>query len=275
MSDLYFFFAFCLKEEIEILKIDHLVLRSYFAELSLEKKIEKKTQSRKLSSLRTFYKYLFREEKVKENPVTNIKFPRMKKRIPKNFSPLEMTKILETEESEDSHRSPVILSRNKALLEVFYSTGMRVSEMVSCRWEDLSSDKTQMKILGKGKKERYVYFGVYAIQALENYAALYPYEKKGILFRNFRGGGLTTRGIRFILEQFQREIGLDKTITPHKFRHSFATDLLDSGADIRYVQELLGHTSLSTTQIYLTVSKEKLKEVYRKAHPHAKLKQDE
>jgi integrase/recombinase XerC len=275
MSDLYFFFAFCLKEEIEILHIDHLVLRSYFAELSLEKKIEKKTQSRKLSSLRTFYKYLFREEIVKENPVTSIKFPRMKKRIPKNFSPLEMTKILEPEEVEESHKSPVIQFRDKALLEVFYSTGMRVSEMVTCKWEDLSNDKTQMKILGKGKKERYVYLGVYAVKALEEYAEVYSYEKKGILFRNFRGEGLTTRGIRFILEKFQRQIGLDKTITPHKFRHSFATDLLDSGADIRYVQELLGHTSLSTTQIYLTVSKEKLKEVYRKAHPHAKLKQDE
>ena len=275
LSDLYFFFVFCLKESIDIFDIDHLVLRSYFAELNLEKKIEKKTQSRKLSSLRTFYKFLFREEKVKENPVTFIKFPKIKKRIPKNFSPLEMTAILEHEDPENEKKSPVIQARNKALLEVFYSTGMRVSEIVDCKWENLSSDKTQMKILGKGKKERYVYFGQYAIQALEEYESIYPYEKKDIIFRNFRGEGLTTRGVRFILERFQKEIGFDRTITPHKFRHSFATDLLDSGADIRYVQELLGHTSLSTTQIYLTVSKEKLKEVYRKAHPHAKLKQDE
>jgi len=275
MSDLYFFYSFCLREGMEILKVDSLFLRSYFAALNLEKKIEKKTQARKLSALRTFYRVLFRNEKIQENPVNYVRSPRVKKRIPKNFSPLDMTEILENELHEKDEENSVLQKRNKAILEVFYSTGMRVSELVSAGWERISTDFTEWKILGKGNKERYVFIGEKAKNALIEYSDIYPYEKKGIVFRNSRGGPITTRGVRYILENFQKEIGMEKSIHPHKFRHSFATDLLDSGADIRYVQELLGHSSLSTTQIYLTVSKEKLKEVYRKAHPHAKLKQDE
>lgn len=275
MSDLFFFYSFCMAESIEILNIDQYVLRSYFAKLNMVEKIEKRTQSRKLSSLRTFYNYLFRHEIIPENPVLSVKFPKVKKRIPKNFSPLEMTEILENTALEIEDKNPIIQARNKAILEVFYSTGMRVSEIINCKWENLSSDKSQMKIVGKGNKERYVFFGKEAISALEEYSSVFNKERVGYIFRNFKGEGLTTRGVRYILEKYRREIGMEKTITPHKFRHSFATDLLDSGADIRYVQELLGHTSLSTTQIYLTVSKEKLKEVYRKAHPHAKLNQDE
>jgi integrase/recombinase XerC len=127
-----------------------------------------------------------------------------------------------------------------------------------------------MKVLGKRNKERYVFFGQKAKEAIRDYLSLRGMPAEGYLFLNHRGNKLSTRGVQFILEDMQKRMGMEKKITPHKFRHTFATDLLNEGADIRYVQEMLGHSSLSSTQIYLSVTKDRLKEVYRKAHPHAR-----
>lgn len=266
--DIKDFLIYCEKESLNYLEIDHKVVRTYFAHLHLTHKLEKKSQSRKLSSLRCFYKYLFQKEIIPTNPILSVSFPKIKKNIPKNFTPIETETILEAE----TQKTPLIEKRNKAILEVLYSTGMRVFELVNAKLENFSEKEAEIKILGKRNKERFVFLGKPALNTLCEYLELRGNPKEGYLFLNARGNKLTTRGVQYILEQFQKEIGFSKKITPHKFRHTFATDLLNEGADIRHVQEMLGHSSLSSTQIYLSVTKERLKEVYRKAHPHAKSK---
>jgi integrase/recombinase XerC len=268
LRDLKFFFSFCLKEEIDFLSIDVLDVRGYFADLKATKKLDKRTQGRKLSSLRTFYKFLFREEKIPANPIISVSFPKTKKKLPKNFTQIETEDILDYHAEE---KPSSLGKRDKAIVEILYSTGLRVFELVTAKLSDLNSELTMLKVLGKRKKERYVFIGDEARIALGEYL-----EERGTvskaeeIFLNQRGGKLTTRGIRYILAERRTLMGMEKAITPHKFRHTFATDLLNAGADIRAVQELLGHSSLSSTQVYLSVSRDRLKEVYRSAHPHAK-----
>ncbi|MCX7999765.1 MAG: tyrosine-type recombinase/integrase [Leptospiraceae bacterium] len=264
--DIQDFLVYCEREGLSYLEIDHKTVRSYFSHLHLTQKLDKKSQSRKLSALRSFYKYLFQREIISTNPVLYVSFPKIRKNIPKHFTPIEMETILETE----IQKTPLIEKRNRAILEVLYSTGMRVFELVNARLENFSEKEAQIKILGKRNKERFVFLGKPALATLCEYLELRGNPKKGYVFLNARGDKLTTRGVQYILEQFQKETGFRKKITPHKFRHTFATDLLNEGADIRHVQEMLGHESLSSTQIYLSVTKDRLKEIYRKAHPHAK-----
>lgn len=267
LRDLKFFFEFCLKEEIDILSIDVLDIRAYFADLKATKNQDKRTQSRKLSSLRTFYKFLFREEKIGANPILQVSFPKTKKRLPKNFTPIETEDILDFEVEE---KTPVLGKRDKAIVEVLYSTGLRVFELVGAKLSDLSENLTSLKVMGKRRKERFVFIGEEAKLALREYLEERGSKGPEEIFLNQRGTKLTTRGIRYILAERRSVMGMEKAITPHKFRHTFATDLLNAGADIRAVQELLGHASLSSTQVYLSVSRDRLKEVYRNAHPHAK-----
>ncbi|AXR69057.1 tyrosine recombinase XerC [Leptospira mayottensis] len=267
--DLKFFFEFCEKEQLDILQIEPVDIRSYFAYLAKEQDLDRRSQSRKLSSLRTFYKVLLRDDQIESNPATQISFPKVRKEVPKNFRINETEEILEFEAEKTSE---VLEIRDRAMIEVLYSSGLRVFELVNAKLGSLSKDLTILKVLGKGQKERFVYFGKEAVDSLRQYLEYrnisFPDAKE--IFLNQKGKKLTTRGVRYILNERRKKMGWEKKITPHKFRHTFATDLLDAGADIRAVQELLGHSSLSTTQIYLSVSKEKIKEVYRKAHPHAK-----
>ncbi|TGM74090.1 tyrosine recombinase XerC [Leptospira mtsangambouensis] len=267
LRDLKFFFEFCLKEEIDILSVDVLDVRAYFADLKSAKKQDKRTQSRKLSSLRTFYKFLFREEKIGANPILQVSFPKTKKKLPKNFTPIETEDILDY---EDGDKAEVLGKRDKAIVEVLYSTGLRVFELVNAKLSDLNHELTSLKVMGKRRKERFVFIGEEAQNALREYLEERGTDGPEEIFLNQRGGKLTTRGIRYILSERRTVMGMEKAITPHKFRHTFATDLLNAGADIRAVQELLGHASLSSTQVYLSVSRDRLKEVYRNAHPHAK-----
>ncbi|MCB1190328.1 MAG: tyrosine recombinase XerC [Leptospiraceae bacterium] len=271
LRDLKFFFEFCLSESIDFRHLETVDVRSYFSYLSMKNKFEKKTQSRKLSALRTFYRFLHRENIINSNPIISLKFPKTKKNIPKGFSPIETEKLLEFVEV---NKVPILEKRDKAMLEILYSAGIRVFELVNAKINDLSIDLSTLKITGKRKKNRYVYIGDYGKKALEDYLndRKAMYVDSEYIFLNQKGKKLTTRGVRYIMNQRRKCMGFEKTVTPHKFRHTFATDLLDAGADIRAVQELLGHTSLSTTQIYLNVSQERLREVYRKSHPHAKLK---
>lgn len=267
--DLKFFFDFCQKEQLDILRIEPVDIRSYFAFLAKNNGLDRRSQSRKLSSLRTFYKVLLRENLVPSNPALQISFPRVRREIPKNFRIGETEEILSF---ETESASEILEIRDKAMIEVLYSSGLRVFELVNAKLSAISKDLKILKVLGKGQKERYVYFGKEAVHSLQSYLdrrnELFPDAEE--IFLNQKGKKLTTRGVRYILNERRKKMGWEKTITPHKFRHTFATDLLDAGADIRAVQELLGHSSLSTTQIYLSVSKEKIKEVYRKAHPHAR-----
>lgn len=267
--DLKFFFDFCEKEQLEIFQIEPVDIRSYFAYLAKNHGLDKRSQSRKLSSLRTFYKVLLRDDLVVSNPATQLSFPRVRRDIPKNFRIGETEEILDFEPEKTAE---ILDIRDRAMIEVLYSSGLRVFELVNAKISALSRDFTILKVLGKGQKERYVYFGKEAVHSLKQYLefrkTFFPEAEE--IFLNQKGKKLTTRGVRYILNERRKKMGWEKTITPHKFRHTFATDLLDAGADIRAVQELLGHSSLSTTQIYLSVSKEKIKEVYRKAHPHAR-----
>ncbi|MCC5815121.1 MAG: tyrosine-type recombinase/integrase [Leptospira sp.] len=268
LRDLKFFLEFCLREEIDFLEMEIVDIRSYFASLSQEKALDKKTQTRKLSSLRTFYRCLFQKDIIPSNPILSVSFPKTKKKLPKNFKPGETEDLLDYHDKESS---PILEKRDKAILEILYSSGMRVFELVNAKLSDLSGDRRSLKIMGKRRKERFVYIGDEALTALNDYLAVREHEKEEEIFLNQRGKKLTTRGVRYILNERRKAMGFEKSVTPHKFRHTFATDLLDAGADIRAVQELLGHASLSSTQVYLSVSKDKLKEIYRKAHPHAKL----
>jgi integrase/recombinase XerC len=268
LRDLKFFLEFCLREEIDFLEMEIVDIRSYFASLSQEKALDKKTQTRKLSSLRTFYRCLFQKDIIPSNPILSVSFPKTKKKLPKNFRPQDTEEILDYTNNEGS---PILEKRDKAILEILYSSGMRVFELVNAKLSDLSGDRRTLKIMGKRKKERFVYIGDEAQTALNDYLSVREHEKEEEIFLNQRGKKLTTRGVRYILNERRKAMGFEKSVTPHKFRHTFATDLLDAGADIRAVQELLGHASLSSTQVYLSVSKDKLKEIYRKAHPHAKL----
>ncbi|AYV54423.1 tyrosine recombinase XerC [Leptospira kmetyi] len=267
--DLKFFFDFCQKEQLDILQIEPVDIRSYFAYLAKQHGLDRRSQSRKLSSLRTFYKVLLREDLIVSNPAMQISFPKVRREIPKNFRINETEEILEFEAERTSE---ILDIRDRAMIEVLYSSGLRVFELVNAKLSALSKDLTILKVLGKGQKERFVYFGNEAVASLQKYLeyrnGFFPEAEE--IFLNQKGKKLTTRGVRYILNERRKKMGWEKTITPHKFRHTFATDLLDAGADIRAVQELLGHSSLSTTQIYLSVSKEKIKEVYRKAHPHAR-----
>ncbi len=269
LLDLKSFFEFCMKEQIEIYELESVDVRSYFAYLSKNQGLDRRTQSRKLSSLRTFYKVLLKDNLVPENPILSVHFPKTRKQIPKNFKIEETESILEY---ENESASEILNLRDKAIIEVLYSTGLRVFELVDASLTQLSSDHTILKVMGKRRKERFVYLGKEAIQSLNTYLDARPRFRPRCdeIFLNQKGNKLTTRGVRYILNERRKRMGWDKPITPHKFRHTFATDLLDAGADIRAVKELLGHSSLSTTQIYLSVSKEKIKEVYRKAHPHAR-----
>ncbi|TGK04288.1 tyrosine recombinase XerC [Leptospira langatensis] len=270
LLDLKSFFEFCQQEQLEIYELEPIDVRSYFAYLSKNQGLDRRTQSRKLSSLRTFYKVLLKDDLIPSNPILSVSFPKTRKQVPRNFKIEETESILEY---ENENASELLNLRDKAIIEVLYSTGLRVFELVDATLTQLSADHSILKVMGKRRKERFVYLGKEAIASLMEYLDVRSRFRPRCdeIFLNQKGNKLTTRGVRYILNERRKRMGWDKPITPHKFRHTFATDLLDAGADIRAVQELLGHSSLSTTQVYLSVSKEKIKEVYRKAHPHARL----
>ncbi len=268
LRDLKFFWEFCLAEEINYLAADVLDVRSYFAHLKSKKKQDKRTQTRKLSSLRTFYKFLYKRDVIPSSPILSVSFPKTKKKLPKNLTPIETEDILDFENPEAKEASK---ERDKAIVEILYSTGIRVFELVNAKVNDLSEDYSSLKVMGKRRKERFVFIGEEAKIALKTYLEEERAQSKAEeIFLNHRGNKLTTRGVRYILSERKDFMGMEKSISPHKFRHTFATDLLNAGADIRAVQELLGHSSLSSTQVYLSVSRDRLKEIYRNSHPHAK-----
>ncbi|MBU0679522.1 MAG: tyrosine recombinase [Verrucomicrobia bacterium] len=246
------------------------------------------TTGRKLSSLRTFYKFLVREEYVRINPFRGLLLPKKAKRLPTILSIAEVTRLLEAprmmagemkKEKDAAKRAwqTHALSRDVALLEVLYSTGMRVSELTGLRDSDIDLLSGVVKVRGKGKKERLCPLGGPASRALqkaiEERDAYRVANGRGGraegVFLNHKGGRLTTRSVERLTKKYLSFSGLNTEWSPHTLRHSFATHMLDAGADLRSVQELLGHASLSTTQIYTHVSIERLKEVYEAAHPRA------
>ena len=262
-GDLDDFFSFIDSNPEEI---DYLDIRSFLASLH-HKKLKKTSIARKLATIRSFFKFLHKEGYVKKNPAKLVSSPRVPKLLPK-FLPIDETFNLMSTPKGDTF----IPTRDKAMLELLYSSGLRVSELTSLDVVDLDFKESLVLVKGKGRKERIVPIGTNAMEALQNYLPerISLKKKSPALFLNNRGGRLTQRSVRRILVQYSRMISLKGDISPHTLRHTFATHLLHEGADLRSIQELLGHASLSTTQKYTHVDIGHLTEVYDKAHPLAK-----
>jgi len=245
------------------------------------------TTNRKLSSLRSFYRFLIREGHADINPFSGVQSPKLPKRLPKVLSIVDVGRLLDaprkTEPPPGADKNPRVQAfdnyarhRDAAILELLYSTGMRVSELTSLTADRIDYLSGVVKVRGKGKKERLCPMGnpaaralKMALEAREGWLLAIGRRGGSALFLNKHGGGLTTRSLERMLKKYAALVGLSPNLSPHALRHSFATHLLDAGADLRSVQELLGHASLSTTQIYTHVSIERLKQVYEQAHPRA------
>ena len=248
-------------------RADKNAIRSYLAHVQTLGGTPR-TSARKLASLRAAYRYFVRTGRLEENPAMAVHAPKLPRELPEVLSIPEVTALLEAPETD----TPLGL-RDRAILETLYSSGIRASELMGLKLDDLDLDRGTMRVFGKRRKERIAQLGSYAVKALCAYLAVRNDMNTGAsqtLFVNFRGGPLTTRSLQRIVEKYARQtIPGRREISPHTLRHTFATHLLDGGADLRVVQELLGHESLSSTQIYTHVSMDRLKEVYRGAHPHA------
>ncbi len=246
--------------------VDHLVLRRFLAEMRA-KNYAKRTIARKLASLRTFFKFLYREGHIKTNPITAISTPKLDKKLPIVLDEGKVARLIDTPQSDE----PAGL-RDRAIFETLYSTGIRVSELVGLDISDVDHISGVIKVLGKGRKERISPIGDKAALAIRRYVESRNEKKvrdKDAVFLNKSGRRLTDRSVRRIINKHIKAASINEHISPHSLRHSFATHLLDRGADLRSVQELLGHMNLSTTQIYTHVTMERLREAYDKAHPRA------
>ncbi len=235
------------------------------------------TVARKIATLRSFHKWLAKRGNIPANPMLLIRTPKQAKRLPKAMSVDDVEKLLST---PDAHET--LGARDRAILETLYSTGVRVSELVDLNRNDIELDEQTIHVRGKGKRERIVPLGSHALAAIRHYLLLQEGDQRFAflreramanpnvaLFINKNGGRLSSRSVRRKLDKYLRVAGLDLTISPHTLRHSFATHLLDNGADLRSVQELLGHQSLSTTQVYTHLSSMRLRTAYNQAHPRA------
>lgn len=267
--DLSFYLDFLNKENIDVLDSDYKVIRNYLSYM-YNKKYTSKTISRHISSLRSFYKYMLRENYISKNPMTLISNPKQESKLPHFLYYNELEAILNIPD-----KSTPLGQRDSVILELLYSTGIRVSELVNIKLKDINLSTRKIIILGKGNKERIVLYGEY----LKNLLDIYLHDgreklvrdKQEYLVLNKNGHGLTTRGVRVIIDNILKKGEINFHISPHVLRHTFATHMLDSGADLKSVQELLGHENLSTTQIYTHVSNERLRKVYLSTHPRAKM----
>lgn len=255
-----------------IQQIDHLTIREWLATLHTAQK-KKSSVARKLAALRTFFQFLVREGLLELNPAKLVSTPRLEKRLPKHLSIEEAIKFIETPDVETD-----LGKRDRAMLELLYATGTRVSELTKLNLRDIDFHNKLIRVTGKRRKERIVPFGDPAGDALKDYlavrdrflnAAPITLRDPEAVFLNYQGTRITPRSVGRMVEKYIQICAGMHDISPHALRHSFATHLLDSGADLRDIQELLGHARLSTTQIYTHVSMEKLIEVYDKAHPKA------
>src|SRR5215475_5551603 len=279
-SDLQQFFDYLAPEEKDkkkrtepaIGQIDHLTIREWLASLHSEQK-KKASIARKLAALRTFFQFLVREGVLELNPAKLVATPRKEKKLPVHLSIEDAVRFIETPDTETD-----LGKRDRAILELLYATGVRVSELVSLDLRDIDFQNRLLRVFGKRRKERIVPFGEPAVKALKDYLAVRenflmnaPATRRDAqpLILNYQGTRMTTRSVGRLVEKYIRMCAGIHDISPHALRHSFATHLLDSGADLRDIQALLGHARLSTTQVYTHVSMEKLIEVYDKAHPKA------
>ncbi|MEK4485167.1 tyrosine recombinase XerC [Psychrobacillus sp. FSL H8-0484] len=248
--------------------VEYVHARLYVTNL-YDKKLARTSISRKISSIRSFYKFLNREYNIRDDAFQSLYHPKKEEKLPHFFYEEEMEKLFEENKGTD----PLSI-RNLAILELLYATGIRVSELTSIELRHIDSSYGVVRVMGKGRKERYIPVGDYALSAVEQYVLnsrpkLMKKTSHSFLFVNSRGEHLTTDGVRYILNEMMKKASLHTTIYPHMLRHTFATHLLNNGADLRSVQELLGHAHLSSTQVYTHVTKEHLRKTYMNAHPRA------
>lgn len=264
--DIEEFLDYINSECINICEVGYDVVKAWLINLD-EKKNKSTTVSRKISSLRGFYKYLINNKVIDSNPFSLVSLPKKERHLPRFFYYNELEEMFQVPKLNTA-----LGQRDRLLLEMLYATGVRVSELVNIKVSDINGE--EIKVLGKGNKERIVEFGDYAESILELYLNEgYKHlniKKSEYLFLNNRGGKLTTRGVRYILDNIINKTTIDKKISPHMLRHTFATHLLNEGCDLLTVQELLGHESLTATSIYTHITNDRLKEVYFKCHPRAK-----
>ncbi len=282
-SDLRQFVVF-LKTVTDVLPepavVDAALVRRFLVWLA-ERRDKKSSQARKLATLRSLFKFLHRRGKISSNPVANVRSPRLGQHLPRVLTKDEAGRVIESSDCDEGPGA----ARDQAILETLYSTGARVSELVGMNWSDLSLDEGMVRLKGKGKKERLVPIGHVAIEAIREYLAVTPVRANpatdkgaaspldvrpadGPVFRNNRGGRLSVRSVERIVRRYGDRLQAG-AVTPHTFRHSYATHLLDEGADLRVIQEMLGHASLATTQKYTHLATDRLMEVYDQAHPRS------
>ncbi len=272
-NDIYRFLEFLTYHQIRTESIDHLTVRHYLAELKSEGYL-KASIARKLSAIKAFLRYLYEEKHIDSNSFNTVSTPRQGSSLPHFLYFEEITALLSAPPADS-----ILGVRDRALIEFIYATGVRVSELVSLNLHDLDFDNNLALVFGKGAKERLVPFGSFCAKSLREYLSFSRVslldnsrgknaEEKAIFLNRF-GTRLTDRSVRRIINKYVIKAGVNQKVSPHVIRHTFATHLLDRGADLRSVQELLGHVNVSTTQIYTHVSKERLKEVYNQSHPRA------
>ena len=268
-NDILEFLKFISSESLNFKELEYSDIRFYLMYLKDTKKDNNSSIDRKLSSLRSFYKYLANEGIVKSNVFSLVHGPKKSKKLPRYFEYHELEELF----SVPDLRTP-IGQRDALILELLYATGVRVGELVNIRYEDIDFGRKVILILGKGNKERYVPFGEYCESALklylkDGYLTLNT-KNSEYIFLNNQGGVLTERGVRYLLDKLIQKTSIDKKISPHMIRHSFATHLLNEGCDLLTVQKLLGHESIKATQVYTHVTTDRLKEVYYQSFPRAK-----
>jgi len=271
------FFSEVLKKgdwEVSPRDLDYHILRQYLGRLRA-RGLSRATMARRLAAWRSFYRFLSRRGIAEANPAKRLSLPKQGRKLPRHLYVPEVRALVEMPDLKKP-----LGKRDRAILELLYATGIRVSELVGLDLPRVDIPSRTLRVTGKGDKERMVPFGSYAAAALQDYLEIRPKladknraagdaVNNEALFLNYRGCRLTDRGVRTILEGYVKKLYAERGISPHTLRHSFATHLLDNGADLRAVQELLGHACLSTTQIYTHVTRERLREEYKKAHPRA------
>jgi|SRR5438552_2588095 len=244
--------------------VDHLLIRSFLARLHRQG-LKTSSSARKLAALRTFFRYLCREGTLERNPARALLSPRLEKRVPTHLDEGDVARLLEMPGDNEA------ALRGRAILEMLYATGIRCAELVGLDLSEVDLRERMVRVLGKGRKERIVPFGGHARDALVAYLAIRDRARprSEAVFVNARGGRLTDRSVRLLVARRVRQVALARRVSPHTLRHSFATHLLERGADLRAIQELLGHASLSTTQRYTHVNSRYILDIYKKSHPRA------
>jgi len=270
--DIEKFYRFLLEEDIKADDVDQIVIRNFLTK-ELMSNVSKRSCKRRLCALKHFYQYLLKTNQIDNNPFNYVKAPKIEKKYPHILYSNQVEELLEA----NKHRTDHLKDRDQAILELLYYSGVRASELVNIKLSDINIRSRMARILGKGNKERIVPFTDTCALTLDKYVKeVRPgLAKKNeqisiYLFLNDRGNKLTTRGLEYILKNVEEKTGLNLGLHPHLLRHTFATHLLENGADLRVIQELLGHESINATQVYTHVSEEGMKKEYLSAHPRAK-----